>query len=116
MIKNISGSKKQLDLPDVSDIPGQEHIQVPPLGELADITISSDDEEGKGLFDEDEIEDLNNDLSSTEIKALHDAAEKTAGNTDEDNLRSARLDQQDDDDEPLNEKINFSGNAANCVK
>ena len=34
-----------IDLPDVSDIPGQENIHVPPLGELADVTISSDDEE-----------------------------------------------------------------------
>ncbi len=34
-----------IDLPDVSDIPGQEHVHVPPLGELADTTISSDDEE-----------------------------------------------------------------------
>ena len=34
-----------LDLPDVSDIEGQEHIHVAPLGEIADITISSDDEE-----------------------------------------------------------------------
>lgn len=34
-----------IDLPDVSDIPGQENVHVPPLGELADTTISSDDEE-----------------------------------------------------------------------
>jgi hypothetical protein len=29
----------------VGDIPGQENIHVPPLGQLADVTISSDDEE-----------------------------------------------------------------------
>jgi hypothetical protein len=34
-----------IDLPDVGDIPGQENIHVPPLGQLADVTISSDDEE-----------------------------------------------------------------------
>lgn len=34
-----------INLPDVDDIPGQENIHVPPLGELADTTISSDDEE-----------------------------------------------------------------------
>jgi len=34
-------------LPDVSDIPGQEHVSgIGPLGEMADTTISSDDEEG----------------------------------------------------------------------
>src|SRR5688572_3282649 len=43
-----------LDLPDVSDIPGQENITVPPLGALADTTISSDDEEGAGLFEEED--------------------------------------------------------------
>ncbi len=32
-------------LPDVDDIPGQENIHVPPLGELADTTVSSADEE-----------------------------------------------------------------------
>jgi hypothetical protein len=41
-----------LDLPDVEDIPGQEHIQPPALGEFADTTISSDDEEGVGLFEQ----------------------------------------------------------------
>jgi hypothetical protein len=42
-----------IDLPDVKDIPGQEYIHPPSLGELADTTISSDDEEGTGLFDDD---------------------------------------------------------------
>lgn len=41
-----------MDLPDVSDIPGQENVHVPPLGELADTTISSDDEEGKNVFND----------------------------------------------------------------
>lgn len=46
-------------LPEVKDIPGQEHIHVPPLGELADTTASSDDEEGAGLLDDlDEDADL----------------------------------------------------------
>jgi hypothetical protein len=51
-----------ITLPDVSDIPGQEHItSVGPLGEMADTTISSDDEEGiQGgkdlLADDDDIE------------------------------------------------------------
>lgn len=45
----------QIDLPDVKDIPGQEYIHVPRLGDLADDTISSDDEEGRDVFnDEDE--------------------------------------------------------------
>jgi hypothetical protein len=40
-----------IDMPEVKDIPGQEHVHVPPMGELADTTASSDDEEGKGLLD-----------------------------------------------------------------
>lgn len=35
-----------IDMPEVSDIPGQEHFVPAPLGILADTTISSDDEEG----------------------------------------------------------------------
>ncbi|RYE00619.1 MAG: hypothetical protein EOP50_03450 [Sphingobacteriales bacterium] len=41
-----------IELPDVQDIPGQEFVHAPPLGELGDTTISSDDEEGKGLLDD----------------------------------------------------------------
>ena len=51
-----------IDLPDVDDIPGQENIHVPPLGELADTTISSDDEED--ILNGDTLEgdpDLDND-------------------------------------------------------
>lgn len=42
-----------IELPDVKDIPGQEFVHVAPLGELADVTISSADEEGEGLFNDD---------------------------------------------------------------
>jgi hypothetical protein len=34
-----------IELPDVEDIPGQENITVPPLGEMSDTTIASDDED-----------------------------------------------------------------------
>lgn len=39
-----------INLPDVDDIPGQEHVHVPSLGEISDTTISSDDEEGNDVF------------------------------------------------------------------
>jgi hypothetical protein len=42
-----------INLPDVDDIPGQEHIHVPSLGEISDTTISSDDEEGEDIFEDD---------------------------------------------------------------
>lgn len=47
-----------LDLPDVSDIPGQENIVPPKMGMFADTTISSDGEEGADVFDEDDDEEL----------------------------------------------------------
>lgn len=34
-----------IELPDVEDIPGQENITIPPLGEMSDTTIASDDED-----------------------------------------------------------------------
>ena len=43
-----------LDLPEVKDIPGQEHVRPLPPGEMADTTISSADEEANELLDTDE--------------------------------------------------------------
>ena len=54
--EKLQADRAVFDLPDVSDIPGQENVHVPPLGELADSTISSDDEEGKGIFGDDQEE------------------------------------------------------------
>ena len=63
-----------MDLPEVKDIPGQEHIHVPLFGEFADTTISSDDEEGVGVLDnvnEDDNEDpFYSNVSKEEKKAL----------------------------------------------
>ena len=52
--EKMKGETVTLDLPDVSDIPGQENIVVPVMSEMIDDTIASDDEEGVGLFDDDE--------------------------------------------------------------
>lgn len=54
--ERLKADTASIDLPDVTDIPGQENVHVPPLGELADTTASSDDEEGKGIFDADQEE------------------------------------------------------------
>jgi hypothetical protein len=51
--ERLQGDEAILDLPEVKDIPGQEFVQAPPLGMMADTTISSADEEGEGLFDDD---------------------------------------------------------------
>ena len=51
--ERLKGEQTTIDLPEVKDIPGQEFVHTAPLGELADTTISSADEEGEGLFDDD---------------------------------------------------------------
>jgi len=97
-----------LDLPDVKDIPGQEHIHVPNMGMLADTTISSDDEEGVGLFDDEPEEDADlvmgteADISAVEQNLLQKADEDMPGEEDS-RLRNATLDNEDEQGEMLNE-------------
>ncbi len=108
--KHLQPDEGTLDLPEVKDIPGQEHIHVPKMNEFADTTISSDDEEGKNIFDnEDEIENSSSNVTKGEKKALKDAAEKNINIKDEQNLEQARLDTKDDEGESLNEKTDVSG-------
>lgn len=97
-----------IDLPDVEDIPGQENVRPMPMGELADTTISSDDEEGVGLFDDedDEDDDLirgDENVSKEEKKDLQHA-NKDMPTRDEMNLQRAAMDNEDEDGAPLNEK------------
>jgi hypothetical protein len=99
-----------IDLPDVKDIPGQEFVHVAPMGELADTTISSDDEEGAsiiGLNDDDGEEEndtpgSDGNVSREERAALED--DTYMPTRDENNLREARMDNADFEGEPLNEK------------
>jgi len=98
-----------IDLPDVSDIPGQENIVVPNLGEMQDTTVSSDDEEGLGLFDDDEGDEdtdvvMGNeaDVSTTERTLLRRADEDMPVE-DDPLLRQAELDKTDDQGDLLNE-------------
>jgi len=110
--KQLQQEETTIDLPEVKDIPGQEHIHVPPLGELADTTISSADEEGAGLLDDLNSEDTDKnpdaDVSKTEKTLLRDASE-TLPTRDQDNLNRAKLDRTDEDGELLNEKTGLSG-------
>lgn len=104
--ERLQGEETVINLPDVKDIPGQEFVNAPPLGALADTTISSDDEEGAGVFDSDDNEDLDEGTSfnvrNDERQALADS--EYLPTTDENNLRTARMDNADFDNEPLNEK------------
>jgi len=116
--KNLQSDETIIDLPDVKDIPGQEFIHVPRLKEMADTTISSDDEEGIGIFGDDnepgnnsEEEDGHDitdaDVTEEEKKAL----ERTEDTDSEDNenLYRAELDDTDLDGEKLNENNDVSG-------
>ena len=95
-----------IDLPDVKDIPGQEFVTAPPLGSLGDTTISSDDEEGTDVFDREDSEEF---IPGTEADVRRDERQALADTeymptSDEDNLRGARMDNVDFQNEPLNER------------
>ncbi|HXR83670.1 MAG TPA: hypothetical protein VN722_05145 [Hanamia sp.] len=97
----------EVEIPDVHEIPGQENFDPAPLGELADTTISSADEEGDDIFNEDidkeikEGEDSN--VTEQEKYDLMRTANDMPGDDDE-NLRNAALDNTDNDGTPLNEE------------
>ena len=104
-----------IDLPEVDDIPGQKNIKPAPMGEMADATISSADEEGDSIFNDDIDEDVK---GSTDSNVTREEKEdlKTSANDmpteDDTNLRRAALDNTDDDGVPLNEssfKNNVTG-------
>jgi hypothetical protein len=99
------------DLPDVKDIPGQENIIPPRMDSFADTTISSDDEEGAGIFGDDDVDKETDtdvmtgtdaDVSFTEKQVL-DRADKDMPTQDDTNLRRSELDHVDDEGDPLNE-------------
>jgi ElaB/YqjD/DUF883 family membrane-anchored ribosome-binding protein len=108
--KKLEPEETTLDLPGVSDIPGQEHVRVPSLGELADTTASSDDEEGKGILDDEQDENFEetSDVSKEERQALRDAANKVVSE-DQAALDTATPDQFDEDGELLNERTKAGG-------
>ena len=108
-LKRMQSETVIMDLPEVKDIPGQEHIHVPPLGALADTTISSADEEGAGIFDDmDEDEDTDI-LMGTEADVLPEertileSADEDMPTDDDHLLRMSSLDQEDFEGDTLNE-------------
>ena len=107
--EKLRADEGTIDLPEVKDIPGQEHVRVPPLGELADTTASSDDEEGVGILDDLNEEDdarirmgTEADVSRSDKKMLETAA-NYHGTDDENQLRKAGMDNTDFEGERLNE-------------
>ena len=123
-IKKQDPSSITIDMPEVSDIPGQEHIKPIPLRGLSDTTTSSDDEEGKGILDDlnkpHAADDLNKREDSDEIitadidgetdsdvrpdeKALLENMDEIESGTDDDFIKESSLDETDEDGTPLNE-------------
>jgi len=106
--ERLRGEETTIDMPEVKDIPGQEHVHVLPMGELADTTASSSDEEGDGLLDslnsedDDDEEDNDSNVRPDEREALEDT--EYMPTQDEDNLREAAMDDTDLDGDPLNER------------
>jgi hypothetical protein len=99
-----------IDMPDVSDIPGQEFVHVPDLGELADTTISSADEEGDDIWAESNNTETNEELTngsgdnvSTEEKDTLQRTFSDIPTQDTINLRHETVDEYDNEGEPLNE-------------
>ncbi|HEX6332619.1 MAG TPA: hypothetical protein VFZ78_00250 [Flavisolibacter sp.] len=103
--QKLQPEETTISLPDVKDIPGQEFVHPPSMGELADTTISSDDEEGRRIFDRDDTEDLtrptDSDVRSDEKETLQQA--DNLPTRDEDQLIQASLDNSDFEGERLNE-------------
>jgi hypothetical protein len=104
-------SDAYIEIPDVSDIPGQEKITnagVP--GAMSDTTISSDDEEGirdgKDILAEDDNVDIvmgtEADVTEEDLAMLGDPDQDMDMNEDE-LIRKEGLDDTDLDGDPLNE-------------
>lgn len=111
--KHLKPDEGTLDLPDVKDIPGQEHVRPLPARGMQDVTISSSDEEGPEELDleTDDIEELTDkstNVSNTERELLEDSSQSMA-TPDDVKLRQSRVDNVDEDGELLNEQVNASG-------
>ena len=106
--ERLKPDEATIDLPDVKDIPGQEFIHPPNLGEFADTTISSDDEEGVGIFEDSEDDkdiQMNTEADiSREDKLLLQQTDERMPTDDEERLRRSSLDSTDNEGDPLNER------------
>ncbi|HJS53882.1 MAG TPA: hypothetical protein VJ765_05040 [Chitinophagaceae bacterium] len=108
--KQLQPDEATIGLPDVKDIPGQEHVRPFLPREMADTTNSSADEEGKDLLDTDEdiLMDKETNVSSTERDLLQRSTESMS-TADDEQLNYAGVDNTDEENEQLNEKSDRSG-------
>ncbi|HTM67209.1 MAG TPA: hypothetical protein VL093_12855 [Flavipsychrobacter sp.] len=113
-IERLKQDTSYINLPEVNDIPGQENItNVAPLGELADTTASSDDEEGveegQDVLDPDNddvtiVMGTEADVTKEDLELLGDPNEDFDMNDDE-QIDMEGLDDTDSDGDLLNEGI-----------
>jgi hypothetical protein len=107
--KNSTPDKDTIDLPEVKDIPGQEKVRPLRLGELADDTASSADEEGDDVL-EPRQDDLGivmgteADITPQERADLRDGNGLESDSPDDESLVESALDSTDEEGVPLNEK------------
>lgn len=96
-----------IDMPEVKDIPGQEHVRPPRMKEMMDSTPSSADEEGEGILDDlnkdddDEITGNSGNVTRAERRLLEKTDRPVADDTTE--IKKATLDKRDEDNALLNE-------------
>lgn len=100
--KAMEQEETTIELPDVEDIPGQEHVRPAPLNGLGDVTAASGDEEGVRVLGTDEEPD-DTDVTPIERELLQQTSESTGSDDDQD-VRNAKVDTVDDDGDPLNEE------------
>lgn len=105
--KTTTDKETIIDMPEVKDIPGQEHVKPPRMREMMDDTPSSSDEEGDGILDDlnkeddDTLMDDKTNVSQTEKDLLRQSGRPV---TDEDrDLTNMELDETDEDGEALSE-------------
>ena len=103
--KKMEAEKNEINIPDAKEIPGQENIAPPTLGEMEDINVASAKAEGDDLFDNNLDKAIRDDpetnVSPEERQDLRRAANDMPG--DDEGLREAALDSADEDGTPLNE-------------
>src|SRR5689334_7163366 len=110
MKKQKSDNKEiTIDMPEVKDIPGQEHVRPPRMREMEDVTPSSAGEEGEGILDdlnkdELDIDDTNSNVTEMEKKLLKEADRPVSAETKD--VRAIVPDKTDGE-----EKLNEGGQA-----
>lgn len=113
--KNTTTDKNTIDLPEVKDIPGQENVKPLRLGELADTTASSADEEGDDVLEQgdddlDIVMGNDADVSPSERATLKNL-DRTIADSEDARIRKSALDSTDEDGTPLNESSLYQDEA-----